>query len=175
MSWVDVQFPFSSRSSGLTDACALCREASFWWWRMDRARPRSLACRPSPRNNRRRYRRWDFPQTLLLHMGTEISDVCVMWLYQTPVPPGFRGTFYFCGLKWLILKHSIRAASFARIVPQDSLSRLCIDLTCKSFARNASFASGVNAPLQIYLCCLGSWDVDKINFYYCHSKCLNII
>ncbi len=37
-------------------------------------------------------------------------------------------------------------ASFARIAPQDCLSRLCIDITCKSFARNASFASGVNAP-----------------------------
>ncbi len=36
-----------------------------------------------------------------------------------------------------------------RIAPQDCLSRLCIDLTCKSFARFtwfASFASGVNAP-----------------------------
>ncbi len=30
---------------------------------------------------------------------------------------------------------AIRAASFARIAPQDCLSRLCIDLTCKSFAR----------------------------------------
>ncbi len=37
-------------------------------------------------------------------------------------------------------------ASFMRIAPQECLSRLCIDLTCKSFARNASFASGVNAP-----------------------------
>ncbi len=37
-------------------------------------------------------------------------------------------------------------ARFARIAPQDFLSRLCIDLTCKSFARFASFASGVNAP-----------------------------
>ncbi len=36
----------------------------------------------------------------------------------------------------------IRAASFARIAPQDCLSRLCIDLTCKSFVRNAPFASG---------------------------------
>ncbi len=42
---------------------------------------------------------------------------------------------------------AVRAASFARIAPQDCLSRLCIDLTCKSFARNASFMSGVNAPL----------------------------
>ncbi len=38
------------------------------------------------------------------------------------------------------------AASFAQIAPQDCLSRLCIDLTCKSFAR---FASGVNAPWGI--------------------------
>ncbi len=29
----------------------------------------------------------------------------------------------------------------------DWISRLCIDLTCKSFARFVSFASGVNAPL----------------------------
>ncbi len=42
----------------------------------------------------------------------------------------------------------IRATSFARIALQDCLSRLCIDSTCKSFARFASFASGVNAPLQ---------------------------
>ncbi len=37
------------------------------------------------------------------------------------------------------------------IAPQDSLSRLCIDLTCKSFVRNASFASGVNAPLCFWI------------------------
>ncbi len=43
---------------------------------------------------------------------------------------------------------AIRAASFARIAPQDCLSRLCIDLTCKSFARFASLASGVNTPVQ---------------------------
>ncbi len=45
-----------------------------------------------------------------------------------------------------LFKRLIRAASFARIAPQDCLSHLCIDLTCKSFARFASFASGVNAP-----------------------------
>ncbi len=63
-------------------------------------------------------------------------------------PPTFR---FFNSRKWRV-KRSIRcviraiyAASFA---PQDCLSRLCIDLTCKSFARNASFASGVNAPLE---------------------------
>ncbi len=44
-------------------------------------------------------------------------------------------------------RHAIHAASFARIAPQDCLSRLCIDLTCKSFAGFALFASGVNAPL----------------------------
>ncbi len=36
--------------------------------------------------------------------------------------------------------HAIRTASFAWIAPQDCLSRLCIDLTCKSFARNVWFA-----------------------------------
>ncbi len=45
----------------------------------------------------------------------------------------------------------IRAASFVRITPQDVYSRLCIDLTCKSLALNASFASGVNAPLEYHL------------------------
>ncbi len=51
--------------------------------------------------------------------------------------------------KFALKKCSIRAirtASFARIALQDCLSRLCIDLTCKSFARFASFVSGVNAP-----------------------------
>ncbi len=43
---------------------------------------------------------------------------------------------------------AICAASFTWIAPQDFISRLCIDLTCKSFARNASFASGVNASLE---------------------------
>ncbi len=45
----------------------------------------------------------------------------------------------------------IRAASFVRITPQDVYSRLCIDLTCKSLALNASFVSGVNAPLEYHL------------------------
>ncbi len=44
-------------------------------------------------------------------------------------------------------KRIIRAASFA---PQDVYSRLCIDLTCKSLVLNASFASGVNAPLWVW-------------------------
>ncbi len=39
---------------------------------------------------------------------------------------------------------AILATSFVRIAPQDCLSRLCIDLTYKSFACNASFTSGVN-------------------------------
>ncbi len=42
----------------------------------------------------------------------------------------------------------VNAASSARIAPQDVYSRLCIDLTCKSHALNASFTSGVNAPLE---------------------------
>ncbi len=49
----------------------------------------------------------------------------------------------------LIPRRVIRAASFTRIAPQDCLSRLCIDLTCKSFARTASFTSGVKAPLRL--------------------------
>ncbi len=40
--------------------------------------------------------------------------------------------------------------SFTRIASQYCLSRLCIDLTCKSFTRNALFASGVNAPWLSY-------------------------
>ncbi len=54
-------------------------------------------------------------------------------------------------------KHSICSASFARIALQDCLSRLCIELTCKSFARFASFASGVNAPLV--------YTFDKSKFF----------
>ncbi len=62
-------------------------------------------------------------------------------------------------------KHSIRAiraASFARIAPQDCLSRLCIDLTCKSFAPFTSFASGVNAP----------WLINRVNVIRYYSPLL---
>ncbi len=52
----------------------------------------------------------------------------------------------------------VNAASFARIAQQDCLSRLCIDLTCKSFARFASFASGVNAPSSQTLICPPFWS-----------------
>ncbi len=58
-------------------------------------------------------------------------------------------------------KHSIRAiraASFAWIAPQYCLSRICIDLTCKSFS---SFASGVNTPLLLFL----TWPVYKTPVY----------
>ncbi len=62
-------------------------------------------------------------------------------------------------LAWFARKkrsiRAIRAASFARIAPQYCLSRLCIDLTCKSFVRFASFASGVNTPLLLFL----TWPV----------------
>lgn len=107
VSWVDVQFRCHSHSSGLTDACALCREVRLWWWRMDRAWPQSSACRPSPQNSRRRCRRWDFPQTLLLHMGAEINDWCVTWLYQTQKKQLYKSVsdrglhLYFCD--WLKL------------------------------------------------------------------------
>ncbi len=47
---------------------------------------------------------------------------------------------------------TIRAASFAQIAPQDCLSRLCIDLTCKSFARIATFASGYVCFRFNYVC-----------------------
>ncbi len=57
---------------------------------------------------------------------------------------------------------AIHAASFTRIAPQDCLSRLCIDLTCKSFARFASFASGVNAPLVHSL-----WSSPKFLNRFC--------
>ncbi len=57
---------------------------------------------------------------------TSLQEQAPDWLTQHEYPPKFR------------------FSSFARITPQDCLSRLCIDLTCKSFAR---FASGVNAPL----------------------------
>ncbi len=79
--------------------------------------------------------KWLFVITSLLEQAPD-------WLTRREYPPKFR---FFNSL----VKHpkcSIRAASFTRIAPQDCLSRLCIDLTCKSFACNASFASGVNAP-----------------------------
>ncbi len=64
-------------------------------------------------------------------------------------PPKFSFFNSSYSREWRVKRsiRAVRAASFARIVPQDCLSHLCIDLTCKSFARNASFVSGVNAPL----------------------------
>ncbi len=75
---------------------------------------------------------------------TSLLEQAPDWLTRCEYLPKFRF------LELLEKKrsiHAIRAASFARIAPQDCLSRLCIDLICKSFARFASFASGVNAPL----------------------------
>ncbi len=66
---------------------------------------------------------------------TSLLEQAPDWLTRHEYPPKFR--FFNSHEK----KRSIRAASFARIAPQDCL---CIDLTCKSFA------SGVNAPL---VCC----------------------
>ncbi len=75
---------------------------------------------------------------------TSLLEQAPDWLTRCEYTPKFR----FLNLREShVKKRSIRAASFTRIAPQDCLSRLCIDLTCKSFARIASFASGVNAPL----------------------------
>ncbi len=57
---------------------------------------------------------------------TSLLEQAPDWLTRREYPPKFR--------------------FFNSKLPQDCLSRLCIDLTCKSFARFASFASSVNAP-----------------------------
>ncbi len=82
---------------------------------------------------------WDFLPPLVI---TSLLEQAPDWLTRREYPPKFR----FFILRESRVKYSICAASFARIAPQDCLSRLCIDLTCKSFARNASFTSVVNAP-----------------------------
>ncbi len=50
---------------------------------------------------------------------------------------------------WLVnaarISAKVQIFQLAPFTPQDCLSCLCIDLTCKSFT---SFASGVNAPLE---------------------------
>ncbi len=68
---------------------------------------------------------WDFLPPLVM---TSLLEQAPDWLTRREYPPKFR--FF-------------KNAQFARIAPQDWILRLCIDLTCKSFA---SFASGVNAP-----------------------------
>ncbi len=90
---------------------------------------------------------WDFLPPLVI---TSLLEQAPDWLTRREYPPKFRffNSRYSCAKR---PKRSIHATSFARIAPQDCLSRLCIDLTCKSFARNASFASGVNAPLALPL------------------------
>ncbi len=93
---------------------------------------------------------------------TSLLEQAPDWLTRCEYPPKFR---FFNSREWCA-KCSIRAASFARIAPHDCLSRLCIDLTCKSFARNASFASGVNAPLE-------TAPVLKWGFQIC-NECLFI-
>ncbi len=66
---------------------------------------------------------------------TSLLEQALDWLTRREYPPKFR---FFNSRD-----------SNAQFAPQDCLSRLCIDLSCKSFARFASFASfasGVNAP-----------------------------
>ncbi len=88
---------------------------------------------------------------------TSLLEQAPDWLMRREYPPKLK--FFNSRRSFLMrqkpqtlnsrrLIRAIRAASFTRIAPQDFLSRLCIDLTCKSFARNASFVSGVNAPLE---------------------------
>ncbi len=101
-----------------------------------------------------------YPHTTTITLSSiVVSDLLVMtslleqapdWLTQCEYPPKFR---FFNSREKKRSIRAIRTASFSRISPQDCLSRLCIDLTCKSFARYASFASGVNAPLvfQIFV------------------------
>ncbi len=84
---------------------------------------------------------WDFLPPLVM---TSLLEQAPDWLTRREYPPKFR---FFNSCESRVKKRSIRGASFARIAPQDCLSRLCIDLTCKSVVRFASFASGVNAPL----------------------------
>ncbi len=78
---------------------------------------------------------------------TSLLEQAPDWLTRREYPPKFRFFNLRYSGEWRI-KRSIRAALFTPFAPQDCLSRLCIDLTCKSFARNASFASGVNQYLN---------------------------
>ncbi len=89
-----------------------------------------------------------YPHTTTITLSSIVSDFLpplVMtslleqapdWLTWREYPPKFR----FFNSR---VQSRVKNAQFA---PPDCLLRLCIDLTCKSFARFASFASGVNAP-----------------------------
>ncbi len=63
---------------------------------------------------------------------TSLLEQAPDWLTRREFSPKFR----FFNSRESRPKRSIRAASFARITPQDVYSRLCIDLTCKSLALN---------------------------------------
>ncbi|KAI2650525.1 T-lymphocyte surface antigen Ly-9 [Labeo rohita] len=63
------------------------------------------------------------------------------WLTRREYSPKFR---FFNSRESRVCASNAQNAPFA---PPDVYSCLCIDLTCKSLALNASFASGVNAPL----------------------------
>ncbi len=78
---------------------------------------------------------------------TSLLEQAPDWLTRREYPPKFR-FFNSRDSRGKCPKRSIRAASFAQTAPQDVYSRLWIDLTCKSLALNASFTSGVNAPLS---------------------------
>ncbi len=80
-----------------------------------------------------------FPPLVMTSLLEQAPD----WLTRREYPPKFR----FFNSRESRKKN----AQFAPFAPQDCLWRLCIDLTCKSFARFASFASfasGVNAPTE---------------------------
>ncbi len=63
---------------------------------------------------------------------TSLLEQAPDWLTRREYPPKFR---FFNSRQTLNSRRAIRAiraASFARIAPQDCLSRLCIDLTMES-------------------------------------------
>ncbi len=67
---------------------------------------------------------------------TSLLEQAPDWLTRREYPPKFR---FFNSRNSCRVICAIRAASFAQIAPQDCLSRLCIDLTCKSFAHKGAF------------------------------------
>ncbi len=92
-----------------------------------------------------------------------VSDFCLRWLRRNHVMKN----------SWLVnAARNVRQSldfltCYVRQTPETlnlcsvicaagCLSRLCIDLTCKSLALSASLASGVNAPLECNYCCIES-------------------
>ncbi len=98
---------------------------------------------------------------------TSLLEQAPDWLTRCEYPPKFR---FFNSRQTLNSRRAIRAiraALFARIAPQDCLSRLCIDVTCKPFTRFASFASGVNTPSRREL---SVWRAIRANCLQCMQK-----